>query len=125
MSMIDHDDIERLNRNARERAADVRCRCPDGHMPGHSHNKPTNTDPMAAPYVAATVAAFGGSVRLTSASGGMEALWIRLRDDAGDDVIFNRATGRHMQPAVRLTPSDARVLAEHLLRYANAHKDTP
>jgi len=58
-------------------------------------------DPMAQPHVDARVAGVGGVVRLTSASGPMEALWIRIVDDDGNAVAFDRATGQHLA-AVRV-----------------------
>ena len=70
---------------------------------------------MAAPHVNAVAPAFGGSVRLRSASGGLESLWISLHDDAG----------RAWRPApVRLTPRDARALSDLLRRYADTHQET-
>lgn len=80
---------------------------------------------MAAPHVGGvTLPAFGGSVRLHSASGGLESLWISLHDDAGREVAFDEAT-RSWRPApVRLTPSDARALADLLHRYASTHRET-
>lgn len=82
------------------------------------------SDPMAAPYVDVSVPAFGGSVRLQSASGGLEALWIDVRDPAGATVAYDRATGRHLSAAVRLTPRDARALSDLLRRYADTHAET-
>lgn len=79
---------------------------------------------MAAPHVDVSVPAFGGSVRLHSASGGLESLWIHLRNEDGDQVIFDRATQTYMQPALRLTPRDARALSDLLRRYADTHRET-
>lgn len=79
---------------------------------------------MAASHVDVSVPAFGGSVRLRSASGGLESLWIGLHDDAGREVAFDDAT-RSWRPApVRLTPRDARALSDLLRRYADTHRDT-
>lgn len=72
-----------------------------------------DSDPMAAPHVAVTAEITGGSVRLTSASGGLESLWVHLRNDSGDEVIFDR-----------VTPSQARALAALLTRYADSHRDS-
>lgn len=81
-------------------------------------------DPMAAPHVDVRTPCFGGSIRLHSASGGRESLWIRLRDEDGAEVIFDRATQTYMQPALRLTPRDARALSDLLRRYADTHRET-
>lgn len=83
-----------------------------------------HADPMAASHVDVSVPAFGGSVRLRSASGGLEALWIDVRDESGATVALDRATGRHLAAAVRLTPNDARALAALLNRYADTHAET-
>lgn len=79
---------------------------------------------MEAPHVAEVVLpAFGGSVRLRSASGGLEALWMSLHDEAGRKVIFDDATRAWLPASLRLTPNDARALADLLRRYADTHKD--
>lgn len=85
---------------------------------------PEVTDPMNATHIDVSVPAFGGSVRLRSASGGLEALWIDVRDESGATVAYDRATGRHLAAAVRLTPNDARALAALLNRYADTHAET-
>jgi len=85
---------------------------------------PEIADPMNATHIDVNVPAFGGSVRLRSASGGLESLWIDVRDDNGANVAFDRATGRHLAAAVRLTPSDASALAALLNRYADTHAET-
>lgn len=104
-----------------ERGRALRCRCIDRDASGHSH---ASSDPMAAPHVVVCLPAFGGSVRLRSASGGLESLWISLHDDAGREVIFDDAT-RSWRPApVRLAPRDARTLSDLLRRYADTHKET-
>lgn len=82
------------------------------------------SDPMERPHVDHAVSVTGGTVRLHSASGGLESLWIQLRDKDGAAVVRDRATGQHTQPAVRVTPREARALAEALLRYARTHRDT-
>ncbi len=79
---------------------------------------------MAAAHVDVSVPITHGSVRLHSASGGLESLWIDLRDEHGAEVVFDRATGQHLAAAVRVTPSEARTLADVLLRYAASHHDT-
>ncbi|MDO9020585.1 MAG: hypothetical protein Q8S73_37020 [Deltaproteobacteria bacterium] len=84
----------------------------------------TAADPMAAPHVDHVVPIHGGSVRLRSASGPMEALWIDLRDPEGREVIFDRATQQHLAAAVRIIPSKARDLAALLNRYADTHEDS-
>jgi len=104
-----------------EASRGLRCRCIDRDVPGHSHDAP---DPMAAPHVVVTVPVFGGSVRLRSASGGLESLWISLHDEAGREVAFDDATRSWRAAPVRLTPNDARELARLLRRYAATHKDT-
>lgn len=83
------------------------------------------SDPMAQPHVDHALSIHGGSVRLRSASGPMEALWIDLRDPEGREVIFDRATQQHLAAAVRLTPAHARELAALLIRYADTHAETP
>jgi hypothetical protein len=84
-----------------------------------------HADPMAAPHVQEVVVpAFGGSVRLRSASGGLEALWISLRDEGGRAVIFDDATRAWLPASLRLTPNDARALAALLNRYADTHAET-
>ena len=86
---------------------------------------PDAPDPMAAPHVQdVVVPAFGGSVRLRSASGGLEALWISLRDEGGRAVIFDDATRAWLPASLRLTPNDARALAALLNRYADTHAET-
>ena len=86
---------------------------------------PDAPDPMAAPHVQEVVVpAFGGSVRLRSASGGIEALWVSLHDEGGATVAFDRATGLHLATVVRITPNDARALAALLNRYADTHAET-
>jgi hypothetical protein len=86
---------------------------------------PDAPDPMAAPHVQEVVVpAFGGSVRLRSASGGLEALWISLRDEGGRAVIFDEATRAWLPASLRLTPNDARALAALLNRYADTHAET-
>ena len=81
-------------------------------------------DPMARPHVDVSAPAFGGSIRLTSASGGLESLWIAVRDAHGNEVIYDRATGQHVSAPVRLTPAHARTLAELLTRYADSHRES-
>lgn len=83
-----------------------------------------HADPMAAPYVDVSVPAFGGSIRLQSASGGLEALWIDVCDPSGATVAYDRATGRHLSAAVRLTPTEARTFSDLLRRYADTHAET-
>jgi hypothetical protein len=86
---------------------------------------PPAPDPMAAPHVKEVIVpAFGGSVRLRSASGGLEALWISLRDEGGRAVIFDDATRAWLPASLRLTPNDARALAALLNRYADTHEET-
>lgn len=97
---------------------------PFGWVPPERLGRAPHSDPMAAPYIDVSVPAFGGSVRLQSASGGLEALWIDVCDPDGATVAFDRATGRHLSAAVRLTPNDARALAALLNRYADTHTET-
>lgn len=86
--------------------------------------RPAHADPMAAPYIDVSVPATHGSVRLTSSSGEIEALWVTLRDDGGNEVVFHAPIGEHRPPPVRLTPSQARALSDALRRYADTHVDT-
>ncbi len=81
-------------------------------------------DPMAAPHVDTSLRGFCGTVRLTSASGPLESLWLRLVNDDDARVVFDPATGQHLAASVRLTPSDARALAALLTRYADTHAET-
>lgn len=78
---------------------------------------------MTAAHVDAALPVFGGSIQLQSCSGGLEALWIRLRDDEGREVIYD-VVGLYRPPPVRLTPKDARRLADLLRHYADSHKET-
>jgi hypothetical protein len=85
---------------------------------------PLADDPMARAHVDVSVTLFGGSLRLHSASGELESLWLHMRDGDLAEVTFDRATGQHRPAAVRVTPDQARVLADVLLRYAASHKET-
>ncbi len=80
--------------------------------------------PSTSPWVRGSVPAFGGSVQLHSASGGLESVWIKVLDDDGDAVKYHPPVARYVPAAVRLTPSDARALAAALLAYADSHPDT-
>ena len=82
-------------------------------------------DPMARPQVDVTAPLLGGSIRLHTANSTPEALWVRLRDENGYEVTYHRAVGEHVSPAVRVTPSQARALADILTRYADSHTETP
>ena len=113
------DEMAAAARFEAEASRGLRCRCIDG-----CHHKAEQSDPMNATYVDVSVPAFGGSVRLRSASGGLESLWIDVRDPGGATVAYDRATGRHLSAAVRLTPNDARALAALLNRYADTHAET-
>ncbi len=87
--------------------------------------QPLPSDPMAAPFISeAVVPAFGGTVRLRSSSGGLEALWISLHDEAGRRIAFDDAARQWLPAPVRLTPNDARALADLLNRYADTHAET-
>lgn len=81
-------------------------------------------DPMTEPHVDHALPIVGGSIQMQSASGGLESLWIRLLDEHGLRVAFDRATGQHLAAAVRVTPSQARALAALLTRYADSHRDS-
>lgn len=83
-----------------------------------------NDDPMTRAHVDVSASITGGSIRLASASGPLEALWLHLRDEDGNRVVLDRATGQHLAAAVRLTPSQARTLADLLTRYADSHEET-
>lgn len=82
-------------------------------------------DPMGAPHVDVSLPGVCGAVRITSASGPLESLWMRLVDDDGARVVFDPSTGQHLAASVRLTPSQARALAALLARYADTHKESP
>lgn len=79
---------------------------------------------LTAPHVDHAVDATGGTVRLLSVSGPHEAVWLHVRDEDGQRVAYDRATGAHVAAAVMLSPSEARTLARALLIYADSHKDT-
>ena len=86
---------------------------------------PSDTDDsMARAHVDASLEIVGGKIRLSSASGGLESLWVTLCTDAGREVVFDPATQQHLSAAVRVTPSQARALADLLTRYADSHKDS-
>lgn len=90
-----------------------------------ARTQPPSSDPMAAPFISeAVVPAFGGTVRLRSSSGGLEALCISLHDEAGRRVAFDDATRQWLPASLRLTPNDARALAALLNRYADTHAET-
>jgi hypothetical protein len=86
--------------------------------------RPAHTDPMAAPHLDVSLPVTGGSVRLNSASGGLESLWIHIRDEDGRCAVFNEAIGQWRGAPVRLTPREARALSDLLRRYADTHKET-
>lgn len=73
------------------------------------------------PHVDVSIPATSGNIRLQSCSGGLEAVWVRVRDEEGQQVSFDRVTGRHLAAPVRLTPSQARALAAVLVAYADSH----
>lgn len=85
---------------------------------------PDKGDPAAAPHVDVSLPIVGGFVRLRSASGGLESLWISPHDEQGERVTFDRATGKHLAASVRITPMHARALAGLLTRYADTHQET-
>jgi hypothetical protein len=78
----------------------------------------------SSPHVDVTVPATGGSVNLRSASGGMEAVWLRVLDEHDRRTSYDRATGEHVAAPVRLTPSEARHLADVLRLYADTHRES-
>lgn len=80
--------------------------------------------PFTAPHVDAEVAAFGGTVRLLSASGGLESVWIKVLDLDQSAVCYDGARGRFAAAPVRLTPHNARCLAAALNAYADSHLET-
>lgn len=80
---------------------------------------------VEAPHVDVSLPITGGSVRLHSASGPLEALWVHLRDTDGHDVSLDRATGVHRPAAVRVTPDEAQAVSLLLARYAATHRETP
>lgn len=73
------------------------------------------------PHVDVTLPATGGTVRLRSASGGLEAVWIGLLDEDGRAVAWDRAQCEYRPAPVRLTPREARTLAAVLIAYADSH----
>ena len=75
-------------------------------------------------YVDASLPFDFGSVRLQSASGPMESVWLRVLDTDGNAVSLDAATGRHVATSARLTPDDARRLALLLTAYARSHDET-
>ena len=85
--------------------------------------RPAHADPMAAPHIDVSLPATGGSVRLTSASGGLESLWVRVRDEEGACAVFNSAIGQWRGAPVRLAPREARALSDVLRRYADTHRE--
>lgn len=87
--------------------------------------RPAHHDPMAGPLVDVSVPATHGSVRLHSSTGGLEALWIDLRDEAGASLVRDPVTRAPVAAPVRLTPTQARALSDLLRRYADSHTDTP
>lgn len=80
--------------------------------------------PFTAPHVDGEVAGFGGIVRLYSASGGLEAVWIKVVDLDGAEGSFHPPAGRVVGAPVRLTPHSARCLAAALNAYADTHAET-
>lgn len=78
---------------------------------------------LAAPHVDFGFAAFGGSVRLASASGPLESVRLTVHDERGERLSFDRATNQTVAACARLTPSQARELAAVLLCYADTHKE--
>ena len=79
--------------------------------------------PFTAPHVDGEVAAVGGTVNLYSASGGLEGVWIKVRDN-DDAEGWIAPDGRIMGAPVRLTPHSARCLAAALNAYADTHAET-
>lgn len=86
--------------------------------------RPAVRDPMAAAHVDVTLPIVGGSIRLRSASGGLEALWVHICDEKDQRIALDRATGCWLPAAVRITPTQARDLAALLTRYADTHRET-
>ena len=79
--------------------------------------------PFTAPHVDGEVAAVGGTVSIYSASGGLEGVWIKVRDN-DDAEGWIAPDGRIMGAPVRLTPHNARCLAAALNAYADTHAET-
>lgn len=100
---------------------DTRIPCPRCRGKG---TRSAHADPMAAPHIDVSLPATGGSVRLTSASGGLESLWIRVRDEDGACAVFNSAIGQWRGAPVRITPREARALSDTLRRYADTHRES-
>ena len=73
------------------------------------------------PHVDLTLDVTGGTVRLLSASGGLESVWISLHDEGGRKVAWDAASGTYHAAPVRLTPHEARDLAAILTAYADSH----
>lgn len=98
--------------------------CKSVHLGGIPRPAP-KPDPMAAPHVDVSSPLHGGSIRLRSASGGLESLWVHLRDESGAEVAYDKATGQWLSAPVRITPKQARALSDLLRRYADTHRETP
>jgi hypothetical protein len=79
---------------------------------------------MESPFIETSFDLFGGSLCLTSCSGPLEAMWVQLKNEEQKSVIFLESPGIHVQPAVRITPSQARELGKALIEYADNHKET-
>lgn len=82
-------------------------------------NKPN----MECPYIDAEFELFGGKLRLHSASGPLEAMWIQLLSPE-DQLVLTLKDGMKVQPAVRITPKQAKQIGKAFLVYAKHHKET-
>lgn len=93
----------------------LRCRCPDADALGHTHDDTVSAslEAVERPHVDVSTPSVWGSVRLLSASGGLESIWLKPRDGDCKDTTF-----------AMLTPTDARALAALLVRYADTHRET-
>lgn len=82
-----------------------------------------DTEPFTRPHVDATVTLFEGRVRLHSASGPLESVWVRLLPSYPEEAPTTRS-GLELATVGRLTPDDARALAAALNAYADTHAET-
>mgnify|MGYP006870530717 CR=1 FL=1 len=82
-----------------------------------------DTEPFTRPHIDAVVPFFVGRIRLHSASGPLESVWLRLLPSEGEEVPATR-DGRVLATVGRLTPDDARALAAALNAYADTHAET-
>lgn len=73
------------------------------------------------PHVDIILPATGGTVRLQSCSGGLEAVWVRLYTEDGSTMEYDRVGKVNLPVPIRLTPREARKLSDVLRAYADSH----